>query len=72
MPVLLVIVESGAIYSATLTTLLVTYLTNSWAQYLLLDSVRPFCYRFDQIADEHAIDIPDRGMFQFYYRIRSS
>ncbi|KDQ49552.1 hypothetical protein JAAARDRAFT_186972 [Jaapia argillacea MUCL 33604] len=41
MPVLLVIVESGAIYSATLLTLLFTYVADSWAQYLLLDAVSP-------------------------------
>ncbi|CAL1707855.1 unnamed protein product [Somion occarium] len=41
MPVLLVVVESGAIYSATLITLLATYLAGSWAQYLLLDAVSP-------------------------------
>lgn len=40
MPVLFVILESGAIYSFTLITLLATYLAGSWAQYLLLDSVR--------------------------------
>jgi len=40
-PVMLVILESGAIYSCTLITLLVCYLTGSWAQYLLLDAVSP-------------------------------
>jgi hypothetical protein len=39
-PVLLVIIESGAIYSATLTTLLCTYLTHSLAQYVLENAVR--------------------------------
>ncbi|TFK53916.1 hypothetical protein OE88DRAFT_1131761 [Heliocybe sulcata] len=40
-PVLLVVVESGMIYSATLITLLVTYECGSWAQYLMLDAVSP-------------------------------
>ena len=40
MPVMLVIVESGAIYCAMLTALLATYLVQSWGQYILVDSVR--------------------------------
>ena len=40
-PVMLVVIESGAIYSCTLIALLGCYLTNSWAQYLLLDLVKP-------------------------------
>lgn len=43
-PVLFVILESGAIYSCTLLTLLGTYLAQSWAQYLLLDAVRLFLH----------------------------
>jgi len=38
-PVMLVILESGAIYSCTLITLLACYLSGSWAQYLILDAV---------------------------------
>lgn len=40
-PVMLVVIESGAIYSCTLIALLVSYLTKSWAQYLILDWVKP-------------------------------
>jgi hypothetical protein len=40
MPVMLVIVESGAIYSATLTTLIATYLAGSEVQYIVVDMVR--------------------------------
>ena len=40
-PVILVVIESGAIYSCTLIALLACYLTESWAQYLILDSVKP-------------------------------
>src|SRR5882762_3790394 len=40
MPVLLVIIESGAIYSAALTTVLATYLAQSRVQYILADAVR--------------------------------
>ena len=40
-PVMLVVIESGAVYSCTLIALLGCYLTNSWAQYLILDSVKP-------------------------------
>jgi len=38
-PVMLVVLESGAIYSGTLFALLVSYLVHSWAQYLILDAV---------------------------------
>jgi len=38
-PVMLVVVESGAIYSCTLIALLVCYLNGSWARFLLLDWV---------------------------------
>jgi len=38
-PVMLVVVESGAIYSCCLIALLVCYLTGSWGQYLILDSI---------------------------------
>ena len=33
------VIESGAIYSATLMTLLILYKTGSWFQYVLLDAV---------------------------------
>lgn len=38
-PVLILIVESGALYSATLLALLVLYNTVSWFQYVVLDAV---------------------------------
>ena len=38
-PTIVIIVESGAIYSATLISLLTTYLSGSWGQYPVLDSV---------------------------------
>jgi len=40
-PVMLLVIESGAIYSATLLTLLILYKANSWFQYVLLDAVSP-------------------------------
>lgn len=40
-PVLAVVVESGAIYSASLTALLAVYLSHSWAQFIILDAVTP-------------------------------
>jgi len=40
-PVLAVVVESGAIYSASLVALLATFLSHSWAQYIVLDAVTP-------------------------------
>jgi len=40
-PVLLLVIESGAVYSATLLTLLILYKTDSWFQYVLLDAVSP-------------------------------
>ncbi|KAF8625050.1 hypothetical protein AX15_005580 [Amanita polypyramis BW_CC] len=39
-PVLLVIVESGAIYSAALLVLLILYKSDSWFQYVIVDTVR--------------------------------
>ncbi|KAJ7598601.1 hypothetical protein C8J56DRAFT_169818 [Mycena floridula] len=41
MPIILLVVESGAIYSATLLTLLILYKCESWFQYVLLDAVSP-------------------------------
>ncbi|KAF8962182.1 hypothetical protein BDZ97DRAFT_1702662 [Flammula alnicola] len=40
-PIMLLVIESGAIYSATLTTLLILYKTQSWFQYVLLDAISP-------------------------------
>jgi len=40
-PAMLVILESGAIYSGTLFALLVAYLVKSWSQYLIVDAVSP-------------------------------
>ncbi len=39
-PILFLVLESGAVYSATLTALLILYKTGSWFQYVLLDAVR--------------------------------
>ena len=41
-PVLAVVIESGAIYSAFLTILLAVYLSHSWAHYILSKAVSPF------------------------------
>ena len=38
-PVLLITVESGAVYSAALLVLLILYKTDSWFQYVILDAV---------------------------------
>ncbi|KAF9478003.1 hypothetical protein BDN70DRAFT_880537 [Pholiota conissans] len=38
-PIMLLVIESGAIYSATLTSLLILYKTQSWFQYVLLDAI---------------------------------
>ena len=40
-PVMLLIVESGAFYSATLLALLILYNADSWFQYVVLDAVSP-------------------------------
>lgn len=40
-PILLIIVESGAFYSATLLALLILYNVDSWFQYVVLDAVSP-------------------------------
>ncbi|RDB26826.1 hypothetical protein Hypma_005347 [Hypsizygus marmoreus] len=44
-PIMLLVIESGAIYSATLTALLILYKTESWFQYVLLDAVSPIVVR---------------------------
>ncbi len=38
-PVVFLVLESGAVYSVTLSALLVLYKTSSWFQYVLLDAV---------------------------------
>ncbi|PFH47759.1 hypothetical protein AMATHDRAFT_125871, partial [Amanita thiersii Skay4041] len=40
-PVMLLVIESGAVYSATLLVLLILYKVKSWFQYVLLDAVSP-------------------------------
>ncbi|KAL5492766.1 hypothetical protein ACEPAI_4213 [Sanghuangporus weigelae] len=40
-PIMLLIVESGAFYSATLMALLILYNVDSWFQYVVLDAVSP-------------------------------
>ncbi|KAF8974273.1 hypothetical protein BDZ97DRAFT_1911473 [Flammula alnicola] len=40
-PIMLLVIESGAIYSATLTALLILYKTQSWFQYVILDAISP-------------------------------
>ena len=40
-PVMVLIVESGAFYSATLLALLILYNVDSWFQYVVLDAVSP-------------------------------
>ena len=51
-PLMLLIVESGALYSATLLALLILYNVDSWFQYVVLDAIsavvvsaRIFCAR---------------------------
>lgn len=39
-PVMILVIESGAVYSATLISLLILYKQSSWFQYVLLDAVR--------------------------------
>ena len=41
-PVLAVVIESGAIYSASLTILLILYLSHSWAYFILSHTVSSF------------------------------
>ncbi|THU89263.1 hypothetical protein K435DRAFT_678344, partial [Dendrothele bispora CBS 962.96] len=40
-PIMLMVIESGMVYSLTLTALLVLYKTQSWFQYVLLDAISP-------------------------------
>lgn len=43
-PVLIVVIESGAIYSTTLITLLAVYLSHNWAHFIVLDLVSLFWF----------------------------
>ena len=38
-PIIFLVIESGAVYSATLMALLILYKQSSWFQYVLLDAV---------------------------------
>ncbi|KAH9923660.1 uncharacterized protein B0H18DRAFT_1120305 [Fomitopsis serialis] len=40
-PIIFLVLESGVVYSATLTALLILYKTGSWFQYVLLDAISP-------------------------------
>jgi len=40
-PIMLLVIESGAIYSATLTILIILYKVESWFQYVIVDAVSP-------------------------------
>ncbi|KZT64357.1 hypothetical protein DAEQUDRAFT_37878 [Daedalea quercina L-15889] len=40
-PIIFLVLESGAVYSATLTALLILYKAGSWFQYVLLDAISP-------------------------------
>ena len=41
-PIMILVIESGAVYSATLLALLILYKAQSWFQYVLLDAVSSF------------------------------
>lgn len=43
-PVMVVVIESGAIYSSWLLALMAAYLANSWFHYIFLESVRNTFY----------------------------
>ncbi|KAH9838082.1 uncharacterized protein C8Q71DRAFT_577470 [Rhodofomes roseus] len=40
-PIIFLVLESGAVYSATLTVLIILYKTDAWFQYVLLDAISP-------------------------------
>ncbi|EJD00150.1 uncharacterized protein FOMMEDRAFT_30808 [Fomitiporia mediterranea MF3/22] len=40
-PIIILVIESGAVYSATLLALLILYKAGSWFQYVLLDAISP-------------------------------
>jgi hypothetical protein len=66
---MLVVIESGAIYSCTLIALLICYLAESWAQYLVLDSVKPhvFSCRNNVLTMHGFSDIANRSKGGSYH-----
>ena len=58
-PVLAVVIESGAIYSASLTILLAVYLSHSWAHFIVLDAVSSFYTGTDHRSSWTRIDNPN-------------
>ena len=58
-PIVFLVLESGAVYSATLLALLILYKTGSWFQYVLLDAVRRIaqCSSGDNLHDTSIVQI---------------
>lgn len=60
-PVMFLVLESGAVYSATLTALLILYKTGSWFQYVLLDAVcrqNSRCSRWHSLTEFYPLVAP--------------
>lgn len=56
-PIVLLVVESGAVYSVTLLALLILYKTESWFQYVLLDAVSQlFFFKFFFSPENSTVD----------------
>ncbi|THU89262.1 hypothetical protein K435DRAFT_781700 [Dendrothele bispora CBS 962.96] len=51
-PIVLLVIESGMVYSLSLTALLILYKTHSWFQYVLLDAISPIVGSSNQTAHE--------------------
>ena len=66
-PIMLLVIESGAIYSATLTLLLILYKVQSWFQYVILDAVCSVSISFRALPDalyENYSDFSHRGWYR--------
>lgn len=52
-PVIIVVIESGAIYSSMLLALMASYLVNSWIHFVFLDMVSDTCLSSSYWSNEY-------------------
>jgi hypothetical protein len=55
LPVMVMVVESGAIYSSTLLAVIVTYAAGNNAQFIILDSVRSGSFSLTRLVLNHIV-----------------
>ena len=64
-PIMILVIESGAVYSVTLLTLLILYKAQSWFQYVLLEPLRCVvaCALQFHTKNSTLVDLPDCRQF---------